>query len=77
MEEQAEDRSQCSLCTRAARRRRTLCWACYQKLRHAGIKLPDKLRTGRPRDIVPLLVAIIHALTTEERAKVRAALEAA
>lgn len=67
----------CSLCARAPAYRRTLCWACYKKLRYAHIKLPPSLRTGRPRGLVPLLVAIVVALTPDERAILRRALDAA
>ncbi len=66
----------CSLCCRAPRRRRQLCWSCYRKLRDAGVTLPDRMLVGKG-SLVVLVIAICRAFTTPERAEVRKALDGA
>ncbi len=59
----------CALCNEAPRRRHTLCWSCYRKLREAGVDVADGFSIEHRGSYVALGRALIGVLGPTERAE--------
>lgn len=43
-----QPRDLCSICGKAPRARRGVCWSCYAKFRECSLPLPEREPAGRP-----------------------------